>query len=261
MQINGVEMHVEDTGGSGQAVVFSHGFLWSTKMWKFQVEALRSRFRCIAFDHRGQGQSEISKDGYDMDTLTLDAAALIEKLGVAPVHFVGLSMGGFVGMRLGARRPELLRSVALVETAPDGEPLLNVPKYKIMSALSAVVGLGPFASTVMKIMFGRSFLNDPAKTAIRDEMRAQMLGLRIPGMRKALDGIISRKPFNEKVRVPAVVISGDEDVAVTPARSRKLLELIPGARFVSIPKAGHTSSIENPEAITAALLEHFQSLS
>jgi 3-oxoadipate enol-lactonase len=261
MQINGVEMHVEDTGGSGQAVVFSHGLLWSTKMWKFQVEALRGRFRCIAFDHRGQGQSEISKDGYDMDTLTLDAAALIEELGVAPVHFVGLSMGGFVGMRLGARRPELLRSVALVETAPDGEPSLNVPKYKIMSALSTVVGLKPFASTVMKIMFGRSFLNDPAKTAIRDEMRDQMVGLRIPGMRKALDGVIARKPFNEKVRVPAVVISGDEDVAVTPARSRKLLQLIPGARFVTIPKAGHTSSIENPDAVTAALLEHFQSLS
>jgi 3-oxoadipate enol-lactonase len=261
MQINGCEMHVEDTGGTGQAVVFSHGLLWSTKMWKFQVEALRSRFRCIAFDHRGQGQSEISKDGYDMDSLTLDAAALIEKLGVAPGHFVGLSMGGFVGMRLAARRPELLRSVALVETAPDGEPPLNVPKYKIMSALSAVLGFKPFAPTVMKIMFGRSFLKDPAKTAIRGEMRDQLLALRIPGMRKALDGVIARKPFDEKLRVPAVVISGEEDVAVTPARSRKLLALAPAARFVSIPRAGHTSSIENPEAITAALLEHFQSLS
>ena len=261
MQINGAEMHVEDTGGSGQAVVFSHGLLWSTKMWKFQVEALRGRFRCIAFDHRGQGQSEITKDGYDMESLTLDAAALIEKLGIAPVHFVGLSMGGFVGMRLAARRPELLRSVALVETAADGEPALNVPKYKIMSALSTVVGLGPFAPTIMKIMFGRSFLNDPAKTALRDEMLGQLLGLRLVGMRKALGGVLSRKPFNEKVRVPALVISGEEDKAVTPARSRKLFDAIPGAHFVSIPKAGHTSSIENPEAITAALLEHFQSLS
>jgi pimeloyl-ACP methyl ester carboxylesterase len=261
MQINGSEMHVEDTGGSGQAIVFSHGLLWSTKMWKFQVEALRSRFRCIAFDHRGQGQSEITRDGYDMETLTQDAAALIEKLGVAPVHFVGLSMGGFVGMRLAARRPELLRSVALVETAPDGEPALNVPKYRIMSALSAVLGFKPFTPTVMKIMFGKSFLRDPAKAALRAEMRDQLLALRIDGMRKALDGVIGRKPFNETLRVPAVVISGEEDVAVTPARSRKLLALQPGMRFVSIPKAGHTSSIENPEAITAALLEHFQGLS
>ena len=59
----------------------------------------------------------------------------------------------------------------------------------------------------------------------------------------------------------SVTMSGEEDVAVTPARSRKLLALQPGMRFVSIPKAGHTSSIENPEAITAALVDHFQSLS
>ena len=120
MQVNGAELYVEDTGGTGSAIVFSHGLLWSTKMWRFQVEALRGRFRCIAYDHRGQGRSEVTSAGYDMDTLTLDAAALIEKLGVQPVHFVGLSMGGFVGMRLGARRPELLKTLTLIETAADG---------------------------------------------------------------------------------------------------------------------------------------------
>jgi 3-oxoadipate enol-lactonase len=261
MHINGAELHVEDTGGSGQAVVFSHGLLWSTKMWRFQIEALRSRFRCIAYDHRGQGRSQVTDSGYDMETLTLDAAALIEKLNLQPVHFVGLSMGGFVGMRLGARRPELLKSLTLIETAADGEPLLNIPKYKVMSALSSVIGIGPFVPTVMKIMFGRSFLKDPAKAALRDDMRGQLLGLGVTGMRRALEGVTSRKPFREQVRVPAMVVSGEEDKAVVPARSRKLAKAIAGARFVSVAKAGHTSSIEQPEAITAALLEHFQGLS
>jgi 3-oxoadipate enol-lactonase/4-carboxymuconolactone decarboxylase len=59
--------------------------------------------------------------------------------------------------------------------------------------------------------------------------------------------------------VPTVVISGEEDAAVVPARSRKLLDLIPSARFVSVPAAGHTSSIEAPAAITQALLNHFGS--
>jgi 3-oxoadipate enol-lactonase len=261
MHLNGAELHVEDTGGTNPAVVFSHGLLWSTKMWRFQVEALRGRFRCIAYDHRGQGRSQVTDSGYDIETLTLDAVALIEKTGTAPVHFVGLSMGGFVGMRLAARRPELLRSVALIETAADTEPLLNVPKYKLMSALSSMIGIGPFVPTVMKIMFGRSFLTDPAKAALREEMRGQLLALDVAGMRRALDGVISRKPFAEQVRVRAVVISGEEDRAVAPSRSRKLCEKIPGARFVSIPRAGHTASIENPEAVTTALLEHFQSLS
>lgn len=81
MQVNGVELNVEDTGGSGPAIVFSHGLLWSTRMWRFQVGALRDRFRCIAYDHRGQGRSEVTSKGYDMETLAQDAAALIEKVG------------------------------------------------------------------------------------------------------------------------------------------------------------------------------------
>ena len=257
MQVNGAELYVEDTGGASPAIVFSHGLLWSTKMWRFQVEALRDRFRCIAYDHRGQGRSEVTSAGYDMDTLTLDAAALIEKLGVQPVHFVGLSMGGFVGMRLGARRPELLKTLTLVETAPDTEPWYNVPKYKAMSALSSVVGIRPFVPTVMKIMFGRTFLHDPAKSALREEMKSQLLGINVPGMRRALDGVIFRKPFRETVRVPTTVISGEEDAAVKPARSRKLLEMIPNVKWVSLPGAGHTSSIEQPEALTGALLAQF----
>lgn len=258
MQVNGAELNVEDSGGAGPAIVFSHGLLWSTKMWRFQVEALRSGFRCIAYDHRGQGRSEVTSSGYDMDTLTLDAAALIEKLGVQPVHFVGLSMGGFVGMRLGARRPELLKTLTLIETAADGEPWFNVPKYKAMSALSAVAGIRPFVPTVMKIMFGRSFLHDPAKAAVREEMKSQLFAINVPGMRRALDGVMFRKPFREQVRVPTTVISGEEDVAVKPLRSRKLLDLIPDAKWVGIPKAGHTSSMEQPEALTAALLQQFR---
>ena len=77
MRINGAELHVEDTGGAGPAIVFSHGLLWSTAMWRFQVEAFRGRHRCIAYDHRGQGRSEVTGSGYDMDTLAEDAAALI----------------------------------------------------------------------------------------------------------------------------------------------------------------------------------------
>ena len=90
MKIRGADLHVEDTGGKGPLIVFSHGLLWSTSMWRFQVAAFRDCYRCIAWDHRGQGKSEVTASGYDMDTLTDDAASLIEQLGAAPAHFVGL---------------------------------------------------------------------------------------------------------------------------------------------------------------------------
>jgi len=257
-----IRLHVEDTGGSGPAVVFSHGLLWSTKMWRFQIAALRDRYRCIAWDHRGQGKSEVTASGYDMDTLTEDARGLIEALDVAPVHFVGLSMGGFVGMRLAARRPELLRSLALIETAADAEPKRNIPKYLAMSALTRVLGVRPFVPTVMRIMFGRTFLRDPARMELRKGLERELAGNDLTGMRRALWGVISRQPVASaelaRIRQPTLVLSGEEDVAVPGARSARLASAIAGARFMRIPRAGHSSSLEEPEAVTRALLEHWE---
>ena len=153
LAVDGLELHYEERG-QGVPVVFSHGLLWSGAMFDAQVEALSPRFRCIAYDHRGQGRSASSPAAYDMERLTSDAAVLIEKLGAGPCHFVGLSMGGFVGMRLAARRPELLRSLTLVETAADGEPRLNVPKYRALMLVSRAFGFRPVVGPVMKIMFG-----------------------------------------------------------------------------------------------------------
>jgi pimeloyl-ACP methyl ester carboxylesterase len=264
VNVNGVRLHVEDTGGAGPAVLFSHGLLWSTRMWRFQLDAFRGRYRCIAWDHRGQGKSEVTESGYDMETLTDDAAALIGQLGVAPVHFVGLSMGGFIGMRLAARRPEVLRSLSLVETANDTEPARNIPKYAAMSFLTRILGVRPFVPAIMKIMFGKTFLADPARTALRDGLIAELVGNDVVGMRRAVRGVITRKGVDPaqltKIRTPTMVIAGEEDGAVVPARSRRMASQIPGAHFVSLPRAGHSSSLEEPEALNRALEEFWKSL-
>src|SRR5687768_12235716 len=170
LQVDGATLHYEDTGGAAETVVFAHGLLWSGRMFDAQVQALRGRYRCVTFDFRGQGKSEVTADGYDMDTLAEDAAALIEALGCAPCHFVGLSMGGFIGMRLAARRLELLRSLVLIETSADPEPAQNAPRYRLLGRIVRVLGkLGMrlVMGRVMRIMFGRTFLEDPARDAER----------------------------------------------------------------------------------------------
>ena len=93
IRINGADIHYEERGSGEETIVFAHGFLFSGRMFNPQVEALADRYRCITYDHRGQGQSEVTKDGYDIDSLTEDARALIEVLDLAPCHFLGLSMG------------------------------------------------------------------------------------------------------------------------------------------------------------------------
>ncbi len=161
-------------------------------MFDDQVAAFKDRYRCIAFDFRGQGQSEVTRDGYDMETLYEDAAALIEALDCAPCHFIGLSMGGFIAMRLAARRPDLVKSLVLLETSPDPEPAENMPKYRQLAFIARWLGIGLVADRVMPIMFGQKFLNDPARAVQRSEWRQRMSKNHRVGVTRATMGVITR---------------------------------------------------------------------
>jgi len=259
--INGVELHYEDSGGSGPVVVFSHGLLWSGRMFAAQAAALAGRYRCIRYDHRGQGESATSPAPYDMEQLADDAATLIQTLGAAPCHFVGLSMGGFVGLRLALRRPDLLRSLTLIESAADAEPRLNIPKYKAMSLVARYFGYRPLLPAVMRIMFGTRFLKDPARRPLKREQEEQLLALQPARVEAALHSVIARNPVeNElhKITTRTQVIHGSDDRAIKPARARRTCGAIRGARWVETPGAGHTSSVEEPDAVTAALESFFE---
>jgi pimeloyl-ACP methyl ester carboxylesterase len=264
IEVNGIGLHVEDTGGSGPAVVFSHGLLLSSRLWDAQVEALRGRFRCVSYDHRGQGQSDVSRErSIGMDTCAADAAALIEALGLAPCHFVGLSMGGFVGMRLAARRPELLSSLSLLETAADPEPAANLPRYRLMTQVARYLGPWAVAGQVMRVLFGASFLSDPARAAEVSLWRSRLSANRRDIWRAATGAVLERQGVEgelARVRAPTLVVVGDEDVATPVERAQRMVGAISGARLVRIPRAGHTSPVEEPAAVTAALRDFLESV-
>ena len=256
IRCNGVELAVDDSGGSGVAVVFSHGLLYSRRMWDAQVPALRARFRCIAYDHRGQGESEKPLQGMDMDTLAEDAAGLIGALGIAPVHFVGMSMGGFVGLRLAARRPELVRSLTLVDTAAGPEPAKSLPRYRRLEWVARWIGVRPVVGPVMAIMHGASVLADPARAGYLRVWREHLMSLDRRAMPRAVEGVLQRESavaLLGHIRCPTLVVVGEEDVATVPARSEEIAAGIAGARLVRIPRAGHMSPIDAPEAVTATL--------
>ena len=258
LRVNDADLSYEEHGAGPEAIVFAHGLLWSGRMFDAQVAAFKDRYRCITFDFRGQGQSAVARGGYDMDTLAADAAALIQALGATPCHFVGLSMGGFIGMRLAARRPALIRSLTLIETAADTEPAANVPKYKRLTFVARWLSLGLVVDRVMPIMFGQKFLTDPARATQRAEWRRRLLANHRIGITRAVMGVIARPGVERElgqIRAPTLVLSGDQDVAVATERSRRTQERIPGARLVIIPGAGHTSSVEEPAAVNAALQE------
>jgi 3-oxoadipate enol-lactonase len=255
IRVNGVDLYYESAGAGPETVVLSHGLLMSADMFREQVRHLSPRYRVVAYDHRGQGRSEVTAGGYDMDTLAADAAALVEALGLAPCHFGGLSMGGFVAMRLAARRPELLRSCILIETSADPEPSENVPRYRMLNWAVRLLGARAVVDKVLPILFGRSFLTDPSRAGLRAEWRSRLGALR-RSIHRPVTGVIDRRGVYQElatVSLPTLILVGEEDVATTPAKAERIQGAIRGSRLVRIPRAGHSSTIENPEAVNAAL--------
>ena len=264
IRVNGAALYYEEHGTGSETIVFAHGLLWSCRMFDAQVAQFKEHYRCVAFDFRGQGQSEVTRSGYDMETLYEDAIALIEQLECTPCHFLGLSMGGFIGLRLAARHPELLRSLILLETTADPEPSEHVAKYKQLTFVARWFGLGLVVDRVMPVMFGRTFLGDPVCAGERSEWRHRMSENHRLGITRATTGVITRQGIEseiDKITVPTLILVGDEDVAVPPVHSQRLHEHIAGSRLEIIPRAGHTSTIEEPTAVNSAITNFLSNLS
>ena len=253
---NGARLYYEERGSGPETIVFFHSLLFNCRMFDAQIDALGGRYRCVAFDWRGHGRSEVTRDGYDMDTLTADTVALIEALDCAPCHFVGFSTGGFVGLRLGIRHPELLRSLILVDTNADPEPAGNLPKYRLLSLVGRWLGVGVVAGPVMSIMFSENFLSDPDRADVRRAWRQHLIDNDKVGATRAVKGVISRADVYERlgeIRVPTLILMGEDDVATPPDKAKRMHAQIPDSRWVTIPKSGHMSPVEAPEAVNAAI--------
>lgn len=251
---NGLDLHYVESG-SGAPIVFAHGLLMDHSMFDAQRQALSERFRVLAYDHRGQGDSAPGET-YDMDSQCEDAVGLIRATGMSPCHFVGLSMGGFVGLRLAARYPELVRSLTVLDSSARAEPFGNRVRFRILNGLARVFGPHALATRVLPVLFGHTFLGDPARALERARWlhHLQSLPARIVG---PVAGVLSREGVEGElqfIRCPTLVLVGDEDETTPRAEAERIAAGIAGARLEVIGPAGHSSSIEAPAAVTAALL-------
>jgi 3-oxoadipate enol-lactonase len=258
---NGATINYTDTEAPADrpdapTVFFGHGLLFSGWMFHPQIDALGDDYRCVAIDWRGQGESTATRDGYDMDTLADDAVGLMEALGVAPVHYVGLSMGGFIGQRIAARRPEVIRTLTLLDTSAGPEDPDKVKRYKLLGRIYRVTGISPLRKAVLPLMFGPTFLADPSRKQIIDEWQVRLSRSQRAGVSKAVFGVADRLPVDaeiSRISAPTLVIVGADDLATPPYKSERIAERIPGARLEQVPDCGHTSTLEQPEAVTALL--------
>lgn len=263
IRLKEVNLYYEEHGSGQEKIVFSHGLLWSGRMFYDQIAVLKDRYRCITFDFRGQGQTEVTQSGYDIESLYADTIELIETLGCSPCHFVGLSMGGFVGLRLAIRRPDLLKSLILIESSSDPEPTENIRNYRMLNIIARWIGLRVVADRVMEIMFGQKFLNDPMRAILKREWTERMVANNRIGITRAVIGVITREGVTDQlgqIEIPTLIIVGDQDVATVPAKSELMHAGISNSKLIVIPGAGHTSTVEEPVAVTNAITEFLTNL-
>lgn len=262
--INGTTLAYDEYGPKdGVGLVFSHSLFFNRGMFGDLVERFSADHRVVVYDHRGQGESApADRDSLDMDTLAEDAAALIEYLELGPCHFAGNSMGGFVALRLAARRPELVRTVAAMGSSAEEEHKLA--EFSPLVKHLGDHGPGQVIAILMHIMFGDLTLSAPSRAAIRDEWRGYMLTLP-RSIGDAAYQVIHRQSIAKELTettVPVLAIAGAQDHAYPPPLSSvRLAAAAPTGRNVTVAGAGHSVALEDPDAVAGHLRRHFAAAS
>lgn len=282
-EVNGTEIRVEEVGSGPETVVFSPALFTNRGMFDPLVAALCDQYRCIRYDHRGQGDSgfgepQASPDLLSTEGLYADAVALLDQLQVETCHWVGASIGGHVGMRLAARLPDRVRSLVLIGPAMRGLSHKDQKQIDMFSrGIRAAHALGPLgevprrkmADRIMLNMFGATFMSDPARSDIRDTWRHRYIAQLVPEavpMARAVFGFPENTPeMLARIKAPTLIVVGDNppigvDPAVAGAEHREIQQAIPGARLVTISGAGHMVLVEEPRVATAAITDFIRSV-
>jgi len=256
--------YYHEVGSGEETLVFAHGFLMDADMFRYQFDHFKDRFRIVAFDWRGQGRSEKTPSGYDMDSLYFDALALLEKLNCTSCHWIGLSMGGFIGMRIAARNPNRLKSLVLAGTGADAETLINKVKWGLLAILFRFFGVRPVQKGVLKTLFSPHSLNNPEFKPILLKYINKMKQYDRTTTYKIAWSIFNRKAVVDeitKITVPTLVMVGEDDIARPLHEAQRLVELIPHADLAIISQAGHSSALENPKSFNQELEQFLKKVS
>ena len=255
LKTNGVELYYE-RAGSGEPLLLVHGLLFSAESWRDQLDSLSDEYDCIAVDLRGQHRSEAPTDpaGYELWNQVEDIHGLIEQLGIAPVHYAGLSMGGMIGMRLALAHPEDLRDLVLLDTSAEGEDPEKAERYAAMRHVMRKGELEAVLPALPPVFFADAYVNEqPEKVEAWFESlrRGDQEGFALASL--MVDERDDVRPRLGEIMVPTLVIHGTEDVPIPVERAEALAAGIPGARLELVEGAGHQSNMDHPREVTALL--------
>jgi 3-oxoadipate enol-lactonase len=240
---DGCALHYRFDGEESRPVLmFSNSLGTTHEMWDPQIEAAAAHFRVLRYDNRGHGASDVPDGPYSVARIGRDAQELIEGLKLPSAAFCGLSLGGMVGMWLGANAPYLVTRAVLANTsAYIGQPEI----WNQRIALIENEGMNAAASGVIQRWLTKEFMDqNPGMTA---KMLAMVAGIPPAGYIAAAKAVrdMDLRASLASIKTPVLVIAGARDPATPPPMGEAIAEAISGARL-AILDAAHLSNIEQP---------------
>ena len=255
--VNGVKIAYE-LHGKGEPVLFVHGFPLSRRLWQHLVGPLQDRYTLIMPDFRGMGDSDATAAATMADYAD-DLAGLLDAIGEnRRVVVVGLSMGGYIAFEFFRRHGERVRALVLADTKADADTP-EAAKGRLETAEKVKAG---GSAVVAEAMTPKLFAKSADKALI-EEWRGVMAATKPEGVVAALSALASRPDSTGtlgQIRVPTLIVVGEEDGITPPASSKAMHDGILGSKLEIISGAGHMTPVEKPREFVAAMRSFLDSL-
>jgi 3-oxoadipate enol-lactonase len=223
----------------------------SSLFWDAQVPAFGDQFDVVRHDHPGHGEAPAPEGPVRVADIGAGILALLDARGLERISFCGVSLGGMVGMWLGANAPERIDRLVLACT---GASLGTKELYDERAALVRTEGTAAVRDGARERWFTTPFRDTPRARALLDELG------RIPSAGYAACceavGAFDFHGELERIAAPTLVVYGEDDVVTPPDVVDELVDGIPGAQRVGIPHAAHLANVEQADAFNAAVLAH-----
>ncbi|WP_341962905.1 alpha/beta hydrolase [Pseudomonas sp. RC10] len=249
---NGCSLHYQEFG-QGSPVLLVHGLGSSAQDWEYQIPALVGQHRVIAVDVRGHGRSGKPRERYSIPGFSADIKALLDHLQPGPVHLVGLSMGGMIGFQLAVDHPQLLKSLTIVNSAPEVKikSLSDVRQFAKRWLLARVFSMEAIGKALGKNLFPKPEQADLrhkiAKRWAQNEKHAYLASF------SAIVGWGVQEKLS-RIQCPTLVVTAKYDY--TPVALKEVyVRLIHEAKLVVIEDSRHATPLDRPEEFNRALLE------
>lgn len=244
-----VRLHYRlDGDPEGAPLVFANSLGTDLRLWDAVLPHLPPGLRILRYDMRGHGLSSAPRPPYSMGALVRDAERLLDLLDIRDCMFVGLSIGGMIAQGLAVKRLDQVRALVLSNTAAKiGTPAI----WDDRIALVRQNGVQALAEATLERWFSKVFLATPELDLWRN-MLTRTPAAGYIGCSAAISGTDFYTPTSG-LRLPVLGIAGSEDGSTPPDLVRETVDLVPGARFELLRRAGHLPCVERPEDYAAVL--------